>query len=179
MSLRCICREVKLSVLNLTVGSMIPYVSEDLHYQPPPKRVYQFSPSSVPSRLDSALWSGCVPDAVSQVAASPLPSLVIHSDSDLHLTPQNIMLHVWFPSLISQLSSPPPHSSGRSKVALFSVMYLSACYLSSGTLLSRCFGCGSDGKEFACNVGDLGWEDPLEKGMATHSSILAWRIPWT
>ena len=25
----------------------------------------------------------------------------------------------------------------------------------------------------------LGWDDPLEKGMATHSSILAWRIPWT
>ena len=25
----------------------------------------------------------------------------------------------------------------------------------------------------------LGWEDPLKKGMATHSSILAWRIPWT
>ena len=25
----------------------------------------------------------------------------------------------------------------------------------------------------------LGWEDPLEKAMATHSSILAWRIPWT
>ena len=25
----------------------------------------------------------------------------------------------------------------------------------------------------------LGWEDPLEKGMVTHSSILAWRIPWT
>jgi len=28
-------------------------------------------------------------------------------------------------------------------------------------------------------VGSLGWEDPLEKGRATHSSILAWRIPWT
>ena len=28
-------------------------------------------------------------------------------------------------------------------------------------------------------VQSLGWEDPLEKGMATHSSILAWRIPWT
>ena len=28
-------------------------------------------------------------------------------------------------------------------------------------------------------VGSLGWEDPLEKGMATHFSILAWRIPWT
>ena len=25
----------------------------------------------------------------------------------------------------------------------------------------------------------LGWEDPLEKGMATHSIIVAWRIPWT
>ena len=28
-------------------------------------------------------------------------------------------------------------------------------------------------------VQSLGWEDPLEKGKATHSSILAWRIPWT
>ena len=40
---------------------------------------------------------------------------------------------------------------------------------------------GSDGKESACNVRDLGvilgWEDPLEEGMATHSSILDWRIP--
>ena len=28
-------------------------------------------------------------------------------------------------------------------------------------------------------VGSLSWEDPLEEGMATHSSILSWRIPWT
>ena len=28
-------------------------------------------------------------------------------------------------------------------------------------------------------VRSVDWEDPLEKGMATHSSILAWRIPWT
>jgi len=28
-------------------------------------------------------------------------------------------------------------------------------------------------------VRSLGWEDPLKEGMATHSSILAWRIPWT
>ena len=28
-------------------------------------------------------------------------------------------------------------------------------------------------------VGSLGWEDPLEEEMATHSSILAWEIPWT
>ena len=41
---------------------------------------------------------------------------------------------------------------------------------------------GSGSKESACNVGDLaslpGWEDPLEKEMATHSSILACEIPW-
>ena len=41
------------------------------------------------------------------------------------------------------------------------------------------------GKESACNAGDtdsvqfLGQEDPMEKGMATHSIILAWRIPRT
>ena len=28
-------------------------------------------------------------------------------------------------------------------------------------------------------VRTLGWEDPLEEGKATHSSLLAWRIPWT
>ena len=42
---------------------------------------------------------------------------------------------------------------------------------------------GSDGKESACNAGDLGLIPgsgvSLEKEMATHSSILAWRIPWT
>ena len=40
---------------------------------------------------------------------------------------------------------------------------------------------GSDGKESACHVGtqvqSLGLEGSLEKGMATHSSIIAWRIP--
>ena len=41
---------------------------------------------------------------------------------------------------------------------------------------------GSAGKASACNarpgVQSLGWVDPLEKGTTTHSSILAWRIPW-
>ena len=36
---------------------------------------------------------------------------------------------------------------------------------------------GSEDKESACNAGDLGWEDPLEEGTATHSNILVWRIP--
>ena len=37
------------------------------------------------------------------------------------------------------------------------------------------------GKNPPANAGDrdLGWEDPLEKGMATHFSILAWKTPWT
>ena len=43
--------------------------------------------------------------------------------------------------------------------------------------------CGSAGKESPAMqetcVRSLGWEDALEKGKATHSSILAWRIPWT
>ena len=38
---------------------------------------------------------------------------------------------------------------------------------------------GSDGKVSAYSAGDLGWEDPLEKEMATHRSILAWEISWT
>ena len=42
---------------------------------------------------------------------------------------------------------------------------------------------GSDGKESACSAGDPGLircqEDPLEKETATHSSVLAWEIPWT
>ena len=42
---------------------------------------------------------------------------------------------------------------------------------------------GSDGKVSVCNAGDPGSmldrEDPLEKEVATHSSTLAWKIPWT
>ena len=45
------------------------------------------------------------------------------------------------------------------------------------------FPASSDGKESALSVKTrvrfLGQEDPMEKGMATHSSILAWRITWT
>ena len=41
---------------------------------------------------------------------------------------------------------------------------------------------GLEGKASTCNAGDLGStpgsEDPLEKEMVTHSSILAWKIPW-
>ena len=45
------------------------------------------------------------------------------------------------------------------------------------TLVRLGFPHGSAGKESTYNVGDLGWEDPLEEDMATYSGILAWRIP--
>ena len=55
------------------------------------------------------------------------------------------------------------------------LFYFSGCF--------RIFPGGIAGKESACNTGYLswilGWEDRLKKGTATHSSILAWRIPWT
>ena len=54
---------------------------------------------------------------------------------------------------------------------LFELLYL---------ILIMGFTGGSDGKESACNVfwvQSLGWEDPLEEGMAAHSSVLARRIP--
>ena len=42
---------------------------------------------------------------------------------------------------------------------------------------------GSEGKDLPAMwetwIQSLGWEDPLEEGMATYFSILAWRIPWT
>ena len=55
-----------------------------------------------------------------------------------------------------------------------------------GYTLSRAFPCGSAVKDLSAVqellktlVRSLGWEDPMEEGMATHSSILARRIPWT
>ena len=58
------------------------------------------------------------------------------------------------------------------------VRYYSITHLYIG----RGFSGGSRGKESACNAAEgvrsLGQEDPLEKEMATHSSILAWKIPW-
>ena len=53
-------------------------------------------------------------------------------------------------------------------------------YTDTAKAMKAGFPGGSDSKEFACKCRRaLGQEDPLEKGMATHSSIPAWRIPWT
>ena len=49
--------------------------------------------------------------------------------------------------------------------------------------MHKSFPGGSVVKNMPANAGDAGsipgWEDPLEEGMASHSSSLAWRIPWT
>ena len=59
-----------------------------------------------------------------------------------------------------------------------------AIYYFTFCCLSHLFPGGSDAKESTCStqetqVWSLSWEDPLEKEMATHSSIPVWRIPWT
>ena len=47
------------------------------------------------------------------------------------------------------------------------------------SMVSRGFPCGTSGTSLPVQVWSLSWEDPLEEVMATHSSALAWRIPWT
>ena len=64
--------------------------------------------------------------------------------------------------------------------------------MGDGSLIPQQGGCIHNSKDFPVaqtvknlpvmqetRVQSLGWEDPLEKGMAIHSSVLAWRIPWT
>ena len=54
-----------------------------------------------------------------------------------------------------------------------------ATNFNSSELFLLGFSGGSGSEESACKAGHLGEEDPLEKGMATHSSVLAWRVLWT
>ena len=62
-------------------------------------------------------------------------------------------------------------------------MFLARPFIASSVYKWGGFVGGSDGKESACSAGHPGWilgqEDPLEEKTATHSSIPAWRIPWT
>ena len=56
--------------------------------------------------------------------------------------------------------------------------FYQVCVFGLWTAAQKGFPGGSDGTASACNAGDLGQEDPLEKEMATHASTLAWKIPW-
>ena len=68
-------------------------------------------------------------------------------------------------------------------VFIFSYRILVSIILYIYIYIHNGFPRGSDGKESSAmqdtRVRSLGLEDPLDKGMATHSSILAWTIPWT
>ena len=59
------------------------------------------------------------------------------------------------------------------KIPVLNVIIILCVYLHVG------FPCDSVVKNFPTSTGETGSEDPLEKEMATHSSILVWRIPWT
>ena len=65
--------------------------------------------------------------------------------------------------------------------AALAVGFLTTVPLGKLLLLINSFLGGSDSKDSALNAGDLvpslGWADPMEEDVATHSSILAWRIP--
>ena len=88
---------------------------------------------------------------------------------------------------LSGLPCPPPGDFPNPGMKSASLMFpaLAGGFFTTNNIyvyllaISMGFHCGSVGKESACNVGDLGWEDSLEKGKATHSNILAWRIPRT
>ena len=64
-------------------------------------------------------------------------------------------------------------------------MFAQASYMLAFYMLPQGIPGGSDGKESACQCKRPGFDlwvrkiHPLEEGMATHTSILAWRIPWT
>ena len=66
---------------------------------------------------------------------------------------------------------------------VFSVSICTKSWLFRNIRHHRVIAGGSDGKESACNAGNLGsipgLGRSLDKGMATNSSILAWKIPWT
>ena len=88
--------------------------------------------------------------------------------------------NISFTSLIAQLVKNPPAMQETSVLFLGQEDPRRRDRLPTPVFLD--FPCGSAGKESAHNVGNLGsiprLEDPLEKGKATHSSILDWRIPW-
>ena len=106
----------------------------------------------------------------------------IHSDFGAPLPKKSVTASIFSSSIshevmgpvLSQLFQSPPSPSSRGSLVPLRFLPLKWYHPYIWG-----FPCNSAGKESNCNVGDLGWEDPLEKEKATYSSILAWRIPWT
>ena len=110
--------------------------------------------------------------------AALLQCVAIYSIKELEL---RILIEFHWASLIAQLVKNPPAMQETPVQFLGQKIPWRRDRLPTPVFLS--FPGGSAGKESTCNVGDLGsilgWKDHLEKGMATHSSVLAWRIPRT
>ena len=117
----------------------------------------------------------------------------IGTSTSASILPMNIQ--DWFSlrltGLISLLSkrflSLYQHCSLKASILPFSIFFmvqLSHSYMTTGKTIAltiQGFPCGSGGKESTFSMGDpcsVPGKDPLEKGKAAHSSILAWRIPW-
>ena len=94
--------------------------------------------------------------------------------------------------LISKFPATSTISLSSSPLTLyFKVVWLLQCldskhFITNTIMAGRAFPGGASGKERACQCRrhkrhgfDPFWEDPLEEGMAIHSNILTWRIPWT
>ena len=130
-------------------------------YSEGPDRTYHFPTFGM--QLASHVWFDVklLCDCQSQLFQG---SLQFRFLTRLFLKLQRVKAFLAFTSVSSPLDQPSPRHKGRPYMALG-------------------FPGDSDSKESACNTGDwirsLGWEDPPEKGMATYSSVLAWKIPWT
>ena len=115
-----------------------------------------------------------------------LPTILVSAFSDSYLKLQNHRSNFSLPLLLNPLSHDNSYFL-RLILNIFSRKLLwthSGCIQFSSSILSTG---ASLVAQMVKNplamqetqVRSLGWEDPLEKGMPTHSSILAWRIPWT
>ena len=89
---------------------------------------------------------------------------------------------MWFPNLLAYECSTLTVSSFRIwniSAICINLLKVSIIDLNSGSFVKVGFPGGTDNKDSAFNAGDLGQEDLPEERMATHSSLLAWKIPWT
>ena len=103
-------------------------------------------------------------------SAPPAPP-ALQADSLACATWEGLYVHVyplWF-GLPYHLG----HHGGRSRVPERYSRFSLVIYFIRNIGSALCFPGGSAGKESACNAGDLGWEDPLERGTAALSSALA------
>ena len=72
---------------------------------------------------------------------------------------------------------PAVHEVAKSRLDTTNLLNINNKYLSMISLVAQMVKCLLVWQK--TRVRYLGWEDPLEQGLAMHSSILAWRIPWT